>query len=95
MKLTGIIAHCLFVCFLFVCLFAFVVFSFCFVLFCFFWLNSPNDSFYHLVYSVPAIISECNLRKTFRFGGRREPPTPAEIQVIVVSVSHAVGGDGG
>ena len=63
-------------------------------LFCF-WLSSPEDSFYHLVYSVPAIISESNLRKTFRFGGRREPPTAAEIQAIVVSMSHAGGGDGG
>ena len=89
MKLTGIIAHRLFVCFLFIC------FCCCFVVVLFFWLNSPEDSFYHLVYSVPAIISECNLRKTFRFGGRREPPTHAEIQAIVVSVSHAVEGDGG
>ena len=35
--------------------------------------------------SVPAAISESNLRKTFQFGGRRDPPTTAEIQTIVVS----------
>ena len=35
--------------------------------------------------SVPAAVSESNLRKTFQFGGRRDPPTTAEIQTIVVS----------
>lgn len=73
----------------------YVVCNIVFCLFVCFWLSSPEDSFYHLVYSVPAIISESNLRKTFRFGGRREPPTAAEIKAIVVSMSHAVGGDGG
>ena len=71
---------------MFVCLFFFGFFLLL--------LKSLEDSFYHLVYSVPATISESNLRKTFRFGGRREPPTAAEIQAIVVSMRHAVEGDG-